>query len=176
MSARPLVVLVGPPGAGTSTVARELGGLTGAPVLDTERLAAAALGHEDVAVAFVVTGEEAFRAAETEAALTALTAHEGAVVALGSGALLAPEVRSAVGPHPLVQLTVSLAQAAPRLGLATARPVFLGNPRAQWVRQAAERAELYASVATATVDTDDRTPREVAELVLAGLRKPEETT
>lgn len=163
----PLALLIGPPGSGTSSVARELAALLGVAVIDTERAAAAALGHDTVATAFVVAGEDAFRAAELAAVQTAL--HSRAVVALGSAALIDPEVRAAVVDLPLVQLTVSLAHAAPRLGLSTARPVFLGNPRAQWARLAAERQQVYDEVARERIDTDDRTPAQVAVIVLAAL-------
>ncbi|TNU75881.1 shikimate kinase [Miniimonas arenae] len=205
----PFVLLVGPPGAGTSTVARELAAARGLAVVDTERVTAEQLGHTDVATAFVVRGEDAFRAAETQvvlallggravpgdgdggdgdgesavpegsgvapeesdAAVTAGPDSSPVVVALGSGALTAPEVRDAVVGLPLVQLTVSLAHAAPRLGLSTARPVFLGNPRAQWARLAQERRALYDTVAVAAVDTDDRTPAQVAADVVRVLEE-----
>lgn len=161
----PWVVLLGPPGSGVSTVAREVAALRGLPLRDTERAAAAGLGHPgDVSTAFVVAGEAAFRAAETAAALDAVA--EPGVVALGSGALNDPAVREAIAELRIIQLTVSLAHAAPRLGLATARPVFLGNPRAQWSLHAARNQETYDALAVASIDTDDRTTAQVAALVV----------
>lgn len=161
------VVLVGPPGAGVSTVAREIAAMRVLAFVDTERRAAAALGYADVARAFVVAGEEGFREAEVREALAVLASRTPQVVALGSAAPLSDKVRDAVVGTPVVQLTVSLAHAAPRLGLALARPVFLGNPRAQWAKLAAERRALYDEIATTTIDTDDATPHEVAERVIA---------
>lgn len=160
----PWVVLIGPPGAGVTSTAREVAAMRGLGWVDSEREAARALGYEDVSIAFVVAGAQRFAQAEESAALSAL-AHDG-VVALGSAALDSPGVREAVRHLALVQLTVSLAHAAPRLGLATARPVFLGNPRAQWSRLAAERAQTYDAVARAAVDTDDLTPAQVAARVI----------
>lgn len=167
MSTGAWVVLVGPPGAGVSSVANLVAAERGLPVIDTEREAARALGFdEDVARAFVVAGQEAFQNAESAAALIAFDRE--AVVALGSGALLDSRVAAAVPPR-LVQLTVSLAFAAGRLGLATARPVFLGNPRAQWTRLAGEREAIYATYARASVNTDDLTLRQVADRVIAAM-------
>lgn len=165
----PWVVLIGPPGAGVSTVAREVAALRDLTVTDTEHEAAAALGHTDVSTAFVVAGEAAFREAETAAVLSAVT--QPGVVALGSGALNDPVARAAVAPLRIVQLTVSLAHAAPRLGLATARPVFLGNPRAQWTQHAARNQETYDALATASIDTDDRTPAQVAAALVQAVEE-----
>lgn len=81
--AGPLVVLVGPPGAGKSSVARELGALLGAAVRDTDADVEATAG-KPIADIFVEDGEPAFRALERAAVLQALATHDG-VLALGGG-------------------------------------------------------------------------------------------
>ena len=169
------IVLVGVPGSGTTTVGRELAAVLDLELRDTERLAAAALGYDDVSNAFVVAGEEAFHGAEEAVALDELEAvvrGEARVVVLGSGVLASQPVREAAGALPapgVVELTVTLAHAAPRLGLSLARPVFLGNPRAQWSRLAEERHAQYEPVVGVVIDTDDATISEVAQRVLAAL-------
>lgn len=130
---------------------------------DTDRLTAASLGFAEVSTAFVNAGEDAFRERELAVAQEALAS--GGVVTLGSGAILASAVQTALSGLPVVQLTVTLAHAAPRLGLATARPVFLGNPRAQWTRLLGERQGLYDAAATWSVDTDDRSLNDIADEV-----------
>lgn len=62
----------------------------------------------------------------------------------------------------MVFLDVSLAAAAPRIGFNQARPLLLGNPRAQWKKLMDTRRPLYERVANAHVVTDHRTPGEVA--------------
>lgn len=130
---------------------------------DTDRLTATSLGFAEVSTAFVNAGEDAFRERELAVAQEALAS--GGVVTLGSGAILASAVQTALSGLPVVQLTVTLAHAAPRLGLATARPVFLGNPRAQWTRLLGERQGLYDAAATWSIDTDDRSLNDIADEV-----------
>lgn len=165
MSPRPRVVLVGPPGAGKSTVARALARLLGAPARDTDADVEAGAGTT-VAEIFVSQGEAVFRDLEREAVLAALTGHDG-VLALGGGAVLDPAAQDALADYRaaggvVVFLDVSLAAAAPRVGFNTARPLLVGNPRAQWQALMDVRRPTYESVATHRVDTDGRTPDDVA--------------
>ncbi|MBN8881764.1 MAG: shikimate kinase [Salana multivorans] len=175
------IVLVGVPGAGSTSVGAVLADRLGVELRDTERLAAGALGHDSVSGAFVVAGEEAFHDAETTVALAelaAIAAGEPRVLVLGSGVLAAERVREAAAALEapgVVELTVTLAHAAPRLGLSLARPVFLGNPRAQWSRLAEERRALYARVVRVVVDTDDADVEEVAGRVLDVIAGPRES-
>jgi shikimate kinase len=69
----------------------------------------------------------------------------------------------------VVFLRVGLADAAQRVGLGTSRPLLLGNVRSQMKQLLDARAPIYEAVATLVVDTDGRTPDEVADAVLAGL-------
>src|SRR6266496_711387 len=69
-------------------------------------------------------------------------------------------------------LDVGLAAAVRRIGLARDRPLLAINPRSQLRVLMEERRPLYESVATITVSTDDRTPEEVADAVLARVALP----
>jgi shikimate kinase len=69
-----------------------------------------------------------------------------------------------------VYLSVELADAFKRVGLAGGRPLLTVNPRATLRHLLDQRRPLYQEVATITVRTEDRTPGEVATEVLAGLR------
>ena len=84
----PLVVLVGPPGAGKSTVGHALASRLAVAYRDTDDDVVAALG-KPVADIFVTDGEAAFRAAERAAVSTALAEHDG-VLCLGGGAVTDP--------------------------------------------------------------------------------------
>ncbi|HEX3900795.1 MAG TPA: shikimate kinase [Mycobacteriales bacterium] len=163
----PLVVLVGPPGAGKSTVGRLVADQRGVAFRDTDADVEATSG-ETISEIFVDRGEDAFRELEREAVRIALTDHEG-VLALGGGAVLDPQTRSSLRGHRVVFLDVGLADAAARVGLNRDRPLLLGNPRAQLRTMLADRRPLYLEVASATVETDGREPEAVADAVLAAL-------
>ena len=160
----PRVVLVGPPGAGKSTLAVLLAQRLGLPARDTDDDVARSAG-KSIADLFLEDGEEAFRALESQAVRAALDEHTG-VLALGGGAVLDADVRELLAGHTVVFLDVSITGAAPRIGFNRDRPLLLGNPRAQWVRLMEARRPFYDQVATVTVDTDGKTPEDVADEVL----------
>ena len=84
------------------------------------------------------------------------------MLALGGGAVLDPATRELLAGHRVVFLRVGLADAVKRVGLGTARPLLLGNVRGRIKALLDERTPVYESVATLVVDTDGRTPDEVA--------------
>ena len=157
---RPEVVLIGPMGAGKTTVARLLAQTWGVAFRDTDADVEAAVGRP-VSEIFVDEGEAYFREREAAAVATALAEHDG-VLALGGGAVLDADTRAALVGHRVVFLRVGLSEAVKRVGLGTSRPLLLGNVRARIKALLDERTPLYESVATETVDTDGRTPEEVA--------------
>ena len=165
--AGPLLVLVGPPGAGKTTVGRRLAGRLGVPFRDTDRDVEASAG-KPISDIFVEDGEPHFRALERAAVTAALTGHPG-VLALGGGAVLAAETRAALRGRPVVFLAVGLQDAVRRVGFASDRPGLALNPRAQLSRLLAQRRPLYEEVAAVRVDTSGRSPDEVVADVLAAL-------
>lgn len=170
----PRVVLVGPMGAGKSTVAELLAERWGAPVRDTDADIETAEGRE-IAEIFVDDGEAYFRAVEREAVAAALASHEG-VLALGGGAVLDPATREALAGHTVVFLNVGLSDAVRRVGLGVGRPLLLGNVRSRVKALLDERLPVYRAVAVVTVDTDGRSPEDVAAEVAEAVEKREAQT
>jgi shikimate kinase len=146
-----LVVLVGPPGAGKTTVGRALAARRSVAFRDTDTDVEQLLGAT-VADIFVDQGEPAFRAAEAVAVRTALAEHDG-VLALGGGAVLDAGTRAALAEPLVVFLDVSLAAAVPRVGLNRDRPLLLSSPRSQLKALMDARHALYQQVADHVVDT-----------------------
>ena len=164
MTAR--VVLVGPMGAGKSTVGALLADAWGVTARDTDADIEALEGRS-ISDIFVDSGEAHFRDLERKAVAEAVATHDG-VLSLGGGAVLDAGTRDLLAGHTVVFLKVGLAEAVKRVGLGSSRPLLLGNVRSRIKALLDERTPVYESVATLTVDTDGRTPEDVvAELVEA---------
>lgn len=168
---RPRVVLVGPPGAGKTTVGQMLARRLGADFTDVDDLIIERAGKQ-ISDIFTEDGEPVFRAMEREVVAEALTATDG-VLALGGGSVLAAETRERLRGHEVVYLSVGLADGLRRTGLSTARPLLVGvNPRATFRALLEARTPLYREVATVEVDTVRRSARQVARAVLEALGLP----
>lgn len=163
----PLLVLVGPPGSGKSTVALVLAERLGVPARDTDADVERAAGAS-VAAIFVDQGEPVFRELERRAVTDALADHRG-VLALGGGAPVDGETRERLRGHRVVFLDVGLAAAARRIGMDAPRPLLLDSPRATWTRLMEQRRPVYTDVAQVVVTTTDLDPGAVADAVLVAL-------
>jgi shikimate kinase len=166
----PLLVLVGPPASGKTTVGTAVAAALGVPFRDTDRDVEDATGSS-VADLFVEHGEPHFRDLERAAVARALTEHDG-VLALGGGAVMNPDTRQLLVAHGkgggvVVWLDVDLPSAAKRVGLSRDRPLLAVNPRAMLRTMLEDRAPFYREVATATVSTSNRTTDDVVGDVLA---------
>ena len=167
----PAVVLIGPPAAGKSAVGSLLAAELGLPFADTDDLVAAAAG-KPVGDIFIDDGELVFRELERAAVARGLEAVRpgGGVLALGSGAVLDPDVRRMLAGQVIVYLEAGFATIARRTGMDRPRVVIPGNPRGQLRAMLEERRPVYAELASITVQTDDLAPEEVAADLAKRLR------
>jgi shikimate kinase len=147
-------------GAGKTTVADLLGARWDLPVRDTDRDVETVAGKA-ISDIFVDDGETRFRELERAAVVEALDAHPG-ILALGGGAVLDPDTRASLSGHRVVFLAVGVSDAVKRVGLGITRPLLVGNMRARIRALLDERLPIYRDVASITVETDGRTPEDVA--------------
>lgn len=159
----PIVVLIGAPGAGKTTVGTLLAREMQREFRDTDHDVESATGRR-IADIFVEDGESAFRELEHRAVATALADHRG-VLALGGGAVTHEATRELLAQHNVVWLRVGLAAAASRVGLNRERPMLLGNVRATLLKLMEARHPMYESVARHIVDTDGHDAAAVAAIV-----------
>ncbi|MEU5694597.1 shikimate kinase [Actinosynnema sp. NPDC020468] len=162
----PRFVVLGPPGAGKTTVGQLLAQRLDLPFLDSDEVVVDKAG-KSISDLFTTDGEEVFRALEADAVAEGLATHDG-VLALGGGAVLAEITRERLKGHPVVFLNVGMAEGVRRTGLSTARPLLAGvNPRATFKSLLDARLPLYREVAALEVVTDNLEPDEVVDAVLA---------
>jgi shikimate kinase len=148
--ARAALVLVGPMGAGKTSIGKRVARALGRRFIDTDALIVAE--HGPIPALFAAHGEPYFREREREAVVRALA--EGGVVSLGGGAVLDDRTVADLAAHDVAFLTVRREVVASRIGAGGGRPL-LGDddPVGRWQRIFAEREPLYRGVADATFDT-----------------------
>jgi shikimate kinase len=163
----PVLVLVGPPGSGKSTVGRMAAEHLGVGFRDFDDDMETEHGKEagELVVDF---GRERFQELEHELLVKVLPQH-GGVLALGGGTPTAPGVPELLKPFHVVFLDVDLDHLLKREGLITLHPWLMPNPRAHLRQLLIDRRPVYTAVADAIVPTSGREPGDILKDVLAGL-------
>ncbi|MEN9292218.1 MAG: hypothetical protein RL288_14 [Actinomycetota bacterium] len=163
-------MLIGPPGAGKSSIGKSLAKRMNLNFIDTDELIENRSGKK-ISDIFLEDGEAGFRALEKESVLEALR-QANSIISLGGGAVLDSETQSVLREmNRVVYLEVSISNAAPRIGFNRDRPLLLGNPRQQWLSLMEHRKPIYESLAKYQVSTDNRKVSEVAEILVEELTR-----
>ena len=164
----PPIILIGPPGAGKSSVGKALAKKLSLNFLDSDKVVEEKSG-KSIPEIFITDGEPAFREME-KAVVIDLIENQDGVIALGGGSVMDLEVSKRLLPMAnVVFLDVSISNAAPRVGFNRDRPLLLGNPRQQWIALMEKRRSTYEALAKARVSTDNKKPVEVVEEIVKGL-------
>jgi shikimate kinase len=159
------VVVIGPMGAGKSSVGKRVAKALGVPFTDTDRVIARE--HGPIPGIFADRGEPAFRELEAEAVRGAVAT--GGVIAVGGGAVTHAATREALAGARIVLLTVSPEAVADRIA-GSDRPLLASGGLDAWQTITDARAATYAELAHAVFDTSRRPMSHVVADVVAWLR------
>lgn len=164
---RDTMVLIGAPASGKSTVGRLVGEKLGVPFTDVDEVIEREQGRL-IREIFVEDGEQYFRELERDVSLRTLGSP--GVVALGGGAPMTSAIAEVLSDLPVVWLSVSVGQAARRVGIDDSRPLLLGNMRGTLIRLLRERTPVYESLANLTLNSDGAAPEVLADEIVSWWR------
>ena len=159
------IVLIGPPGAGKSSIGKALAKELNLNFIDSDS-EIEKLSHKKISEIFIEDGEPAFRLLEVDVVRKVLSDFEG-FISLGGGAPINAEIQEVLedADYPVVFIDVSIAQAATRIGFNKDRPLLLVNPRQQWISLMNDRRPIYEKLASQTISSDNQKPHEVAKQI-----------
>ena len=163
------IVLVGPMGAGKSTIGRLLAKELRLPFRDSDKEIEQRTGAS-IPLIFDVEGEQGFRERE-HAAIVDICRMQGVVLATGGGAVLRPDNRQALRDGGrVIYLCTSVEQQLARTARDRNRPLLQSsNPREVLLGLMAVRDPLYREIADLIIQTDERPPRLVVSEILQQL-------
>jgi shikimate kinase len=164
------IFLVGPMGAGKSTIGRHLATALNLDFKDCDHEIINRTGAS-IPLIFEIEGEEGFRKRES-AMLDELTQQQNVIVATGGGAVLKHENRQfLVSRGIVIYLYASVEQLYQRTCRDKNRPLLqTDNPKEKLTALMHERDPLYREVADLVIHTEDRSIRSVVKEIVARLQ------
>ncbi|WP_299798603.1 shikimate kinase AroK [uncultured Shewanella sp.] len=163
------IFLVGPMGAGKSTIGRHLAQMLHLEFHDSDQEIENRTGA-DIAWVFDVEGEEGFRVRETQV-VADLTEKQGIVLATGGGSIQSKEIRNNLSARGIVvYLETTIDKQVARTQRDKRRPLLqVEDPREVLENLAAIRNPLYEEIADVIVKTDEQSAKVVANQIIEQL-------
>ena len=161
------IFLVGPMGAGKSTIGRHLAEQLHLEFYDSDQEIEKRTGA-DIAWVFDIEGEEGFRERERDV-ISDLSEKQGIVLATGGGSIINKEVRNKLSARGIVvYLKTTIEKQVARTQRDKRRPLLQKDDPEQVLRNLAdERNPMYEDVCDYVIDTDDQSARNVANKIIA---------
>jgi len=164
------IFLIGPMGAGKSTIGRELADRLHLEFFDSDQEIERRTGA-DIAWVFDLEGEEGFRKRE-EGVIEDLSEKQGIVLATGGGSVISKQVRNRLSARGVVvYLETTIDKQVARTQRDRKRPLLQTSeePRTVLENLAVERNPLYEEIADVIVKTDDQSAKVVAHKIVERL-------
>ena len=163
MTTKNKVFLIGPMGAGKTTIGKQLAMILGLPFVDTDQVIEDRSGA-DIPWIFDVEGEEGFRNRETKV-LADVCEQGAAVIATGGGIVMREENRALIAEHgAVVYLNAAIEQQIERTSKDKGRPLLDTENPDQVIRDLmAIRDPLYREIATIVRHSDHKSPKAAAQ-------------
>lgn len=161
------VFLVGPMGAGKSTIGRHLADELHLEFFDSDQEIERRTGA-DIAWIFDLEGEDGFRKRE-ETIIEDLTDKQGIVLATGGGSIVSKAVRNRLSARGIVvYLQTTIDKQVARTQRDKRRPLLQNDdPEAVLIALGEERNPLYEEVADYVIETDEQSARAVANQIIS---------
>jgi shikimate kinase len=164
------IFLIGPMGAGKSTIGRELADRLHLEFFDSDQEIERRTGA-DIAWVFDLEGEEGFRRREV-GVIEDLSEKQGIVLATGGGSVISDQVRNRLSARGIVvYLETTIDKQVARTQRDRRRPLLQTSekPRTVLEKLAVERNPLYEEIADVIIKTDDQSAKVVAHKIIERL-------
>ena len=161
------IFLVGPMGAGKSTIGRYLAEQLHLEFFDSDQEIEKRTGA-DIAWVFDLEGEEGFRVREC-GVIDDLSQKQGIVLATGGGSIITKDVRNKLSARGIVvYLKTTIEKQVARTQRDKRRPLLQKDDPEQVLRSLADQRDpMYEEVSDYVIDTDDQSARNVANKIIA---------
>ena len=160
------IILIGPMGAGKTTIGRQLAKKLSKEFYDSDHEIEKHTGA-DVSLIFELEGEEGFRKRESQL-LKELVSNKNIVLSTGGGAVLDPENRKLLSDNGIIIYLKSTAEKLyRRIADDKRRPLIQTDDRLNKIKKILEEREpLYQSLANEIIETQELSIKQITQKIL----------